>query len=125
MDGITWRKTAIRGKSAHGDISISLTKHADRKDQLRIAVYSNFAKTHKCNYLAISEFSEDSEKIYFLITESRVKTMQNKITDGEYTKQVLFTLNDGEEEIIKKWCGSYKLTPFDKDVYYIEREVNE
>ena len=124
MDGITWRKIPIRGKNAHGDISLSLTKHKDRKDQLRVAIYANFIKTHNCNYLAISEFLGDSDRIYFLITESRKIIEQNKITDNTYTKQALFTLKDGEEEIIKKWCGSYKLTPFDKDVYYIEREVN-
>lgn len=123
---ITWRTTKIRGRYARGDMSISLTEHAGRKPQLRLGFRQSFMKKNPCEYVAISDFADDPDKIYFRLSHSRRTEHQNKLHRNGNTgsTQVLFTLKKGEEDIIRKWCGkTYNLEKICSEIYCIEREV--
>lgn len=124
MDNITWRTSNVRGRHAKGDISINIAKHTGRRPMLSICLLSKFADSHDYRYVAISTFNAHSERIYFLLTEERRTLQQNKFVGKGRTRQALFTLKDGEDRYIEKWCGKkYELTKIDENIYFIERGV--
>lgn len=127
MEKIEWRTTAVRGKSARNDLHITLTGHAGRKPQLRIGFRKKAWEKNPFKYVAISDFSDDPDRIYLMLSDIRKASCQNTLYHGKTGGvAVLFTLKEGEEEIIKKWCEKeYDIKHLYGDVYYIEREVTE
>ena len=77
-------------------------------------------------YVAMSDFSDDPDRLYLMLSDTRKADCQNTLYHGKKgSAAVLFTLKEGEEDIIRKWCGkAYDIKHLYGDVYYIEREVN-
>ena len=124
MEQIEWRVTKKRGRYAQGDVSLTLSAHTGRRDMLRIAFMEECVKDKDWQYVAISDFTKSNDKIYFVLTKERITTNQNKLhcAKTQKSKQVLFTLKDGEGDHIKDWCDTqYNLIPYDENIYYIER----